>query len=43
MEIKRTASGSFVKWKFNWSTDTEMECEWIGNGPAELFESTEWQ
>jgi hypothetical protein len=42
MEIKRMASGSFVKWKFNWNTDTEMECEWIGNGPAELFKSTEW-
>ena len=42
MEIKRTASGPFAKWKFNWNTDTEMECEWIGNGPAELFKSTEW-
>jgi hypothetical protein len=42
MEIKMTASGSFVKWKFNWNTDTEMECEWIGNGPARLFKSTEW-
>jgi hypothetical protein len=42
MEIKMMASGSFVKWKFNWNTDTEMECEWIGNGPAELFKSTEW-
>jgi hypothetical protein len=42
MEIKRMASGNFVKWKFNWNTDTEMECEWIGNGPAELFKSTEW-
>lgn len=42
MEIKMTSSGNFVKWKFNWNTDTDMECEWIGNGPAELFKSSAW-
>jgi hypothetical protein len=42
MEIKRTAGGNFVKWKFNWNTETEMECEWIGNGGAELFKSSAW-
>jgi hypothetical protein len=42
MEIVYIQGDPKVKWKFNWNTDTEMECEWIGNGPAELFKSTAW-
>ena len=42
MEIIYIQGDPKVKWKFNWNTDTEMEFEWIVNGPAELFKSTEW-
>lgn len=42
MEIKRSSSGSFVKWKFKWNSDSEMECEWIGNGPSELYKTSRW-
>jgi hypothetical protein len=37
MEIDNSGSNNYVKWKINWNNDTEMECEWIGNGPARLF------
>jgi hypothetical protein len=42
MEIKMTSSGTFAKWKFNWNTDTEMECDFIGAGGIIAFKSTEW-
>lgn len=42
MEIDILGDGAYVKWKFNWNTDTEMECEWIGNGGARLFKDKAW-
>ena len=42
MEIKRTAGGSFVKWKFYYNTDTEMKCRWINNDQDIDFKSTPW-
>ena len=42
MEISAISGDPKVKWKFNWNTDTEMECEWIGNGPARAFKTTKW-
>ena len=42
MEISAIAGDPKAKWKFNWNTDTDMECEWIGNGPAEAFKTTKW-
>ena len=42
MEIDYDNSNTYVKWKMNWNTDTEMECEWIGNGGARTFKTTQW-
>ncbi len=42
MEIVYIQGDPKVKWKFNWNTDTDMECEWIGNGTARAFKTTQW-
>lgn len=42
MEIATVAGGAKTYWKIYWNTSTEMNCQRVGTGSAELYKSQLW-